>query len=57
MSLGLLVASPFTKIASWRSAIRRRRESFELVYANSSLAEKLQEALPDAKVVKTMKTD
>jgi 8-hydroxy-5-deazaflavin:NADPH oxidoreductase len=30
--------------------------SFELVYPNSSLAEKLQEALPAAKVVKTMNT-
>jgi predicted dinucleotide-binding enzyme len=30
--------------------------SFELVYPNSSLAEKLQEALPEAKVVKTMNT-
>jgi predicted dinucleotide-binding enzyme len=31
-------------------------QSFELVYPNSSLAEKLQEALPEAKVVKTMNT-
>lgn len=31
-------------------------ESFELVYPNSSLAEHLQAALPDAKVVKTMNT-
>jgi predicted dinucleotide-binding enzyme len=30
--------------------------SFELVYPNSSLGEKLQEALPAAKVVKTMNT-
>lgn len=30
--------------------------SFELVYPNSSLGEKLQEALPDARVVKTMNT-
>ncbi|MCW2910762.1 MAG: oxidoreductase [Actinomycetia bacterium] len=30
--------------------------SFELVYPNSSLGEKLQAALPDAKVVKTMNT-
>ncbi len=30
--------------------------SFELVYPNSSLAEKLQAALPGAKVVKTMNT-
>jgi predicted dinucleotide-binding enzyme len=30
--------------------------SFELVYPNSSLAERLQTALPDAKVVKTMNT-
>jgi 8-hydroxy-5-deazaflavin:NADPH oxidoreductase len=30
--------------------------SFELVYPNSSLAEKLQAALPEAKVVKTMNT-
>jgi predicted dinucleotide-binding enzyme len=30
--------------------------SFELVYPNSSLAEKLQAALPDAMVVKTMNT-
>jgi 8-hydroxy-5-deazaflavin:NADPH oxidoreductase len=30
--------------------------SFELVYPNSSLGEKLQEALPEAKVVKTMNT-
>jgi 8-hydroxy-5-deazaflavin:NADPH oxidoreductase len=30
--------------------------SFELVYPNSSLAEKLQAALPDAKVVKTLNT-
>ncbi len=30
--------------------------SFDLVYPNSSLAEKLQAALPDAKVVKTMNT-
>jgi predicted dinucleotide-binding enzyme len=30
--------------------------SFDLVYPNSSLAEKLQEALPEAKVVKTMNT-
>lgn len=30
--------------------------SFELVYPNSSLGEKLQEALPDAHVVKTMNT-
>ena len=30
--------------------------SFELVYPNSSLGEKLQQALPDAHVVKTMNT-
>jgi hypothetical protein len=30
--------------------------AFELVYPNSSLGEKLQAALPDAKVVKTMNT-
>jgi predicted dinucleotide-binding enzyme len=30
--------------------------SFELVYPNSSLGEKLQEALPEAKVVKSMNT-
>jgi hypothetical protein len=30
--------------------------AFELVYPNSSLGEKLQEALPEAKVVKTMNT-
>lgn len=30
--------------------------AFELVYPNSSLAEKLQAALPDAKVVKTLNT-
>jgi hypothetical protein len=30
--------------------------TFELVYPNSSLAEKLQAALPDARVVKTMNT-
>ena len=30
--------------------------SFELVYPNSSLGEKLQEALPEARVVKTMNT-
>jgi 8-hydroxy-5-deazaflavin:NADPH oxidoreductase len=30
--------------------------SFDLVYPNSSLGEKLQAALPDAKVVKTMNT-
>ena len=30
--------------------------SFELIYPNSSLAEKLQAALPGAKVVKTMNT-
>jgi predicted dinucleotide-binding enzyme len=30
--------------------------AFELVYPNSSLAEKLQAALPEAKVVKTMNT-
>jgi predicted dinucleotide-binding enzyme len=30
--------------------------SFELAYPNSSLAEKLQTALPDAKVVKSMNT-
>jgi 8-hydroxy-5-deazaflavin:NADPH oxidoreductase len=30
--------------------------SFELAYLNSSLAEKLQAALPEAKVVKTMNT-
>jgi hypothetical protein len=30
--------------------------SFELVYPNSSLGEKLQAALPDAKVVKTLNT-
>jgi len=30
--------------------------SFELVYPNSSLAEKLQAALPEANVVKTMNT-
>lgn len=32
------------------------RPSFELVYPNASLGEKLQAALPDAKVVKTMNT-
>lgn len=31
-------------------------QSFELVYPNSSIAEKLQAALPEAKVVKTMNT-
>jgi predicted dinucleotide-binding enzyme len=31
-------------------------QSFELVYPNSSLAERLQAALPDTKVVKTMNT-